>query len=122
MANSPSPKLAKLREETISTSKVKANGFGGRSHAMSIIQQPTSDFSYQQLTAQINVMQGMIDKRLTLLEEAYASATTKLEYLATSQDMLVQLLKQQLRHGQSQECVQVCPTDEGDDSQAASLI
>lgn len=59
--------LCRLREEAIGTSKVKANGFGGRSHAMSIIQQPTSDFSYQQLTAQINVMQGMIDKRLVSL-------------------------------------------------------
>ncbi|CAL1529929.1 unnamed protein product [Lymnaea stagnalis] len=90
-----SPKLTRLNQKSGKSFERQGSG-AGRSHAMSIIQSPASDLSYQQITAQIHLMQGMIDKRLSSLEDMYTSTTSRLDKLAASQDMLVRLLKQLL--------------------------
>ncbi|XP_059160896.1 cyclic nucleotide-gated channel rod photoreceptor subunit alpha-like [Physella acuta] len=93
----------------------RQNSGNGRSHPMSIIQSPASDLSYQQITAQIQAMQGMIDKRLNNLEDVYHSACSKLEKLATSQETLLQLVQEILKQQSERNTNQLMPGDDNID-------
>ncbi|XP_035824667.1 hornerin [Aplysia californica] len=95
-SNEVKAKIFKNRLSREGTKSMDRENSGGRSHAMSIIQQPTSDLSYQQIKSQIQTMQEMIEKRLTQLEDVYNNTSARLDKLTSSQEVLLRLLKQQM--------------------------
>ncbi|KAH9525682.1 hypothetical protein Btru_002028 [Bulinus truncatus] len=94
-----SPKLNRVIQMNGNKSFERQGSGAGRSQAMSIIQSPASDLSHQQITTQLQLLHGVIDKRLTQLEDVYVSTFSRLDKLAESQEMLVRLVKQ-LMHQQ----------------------
>ncbi|GFR87243.1 hypothetical protein ElyMa_002488200 [Elysia marginata] len=89
-----SPTISRLRKQKADGIQREGSGKCGRSQPMSIIQASSSDYPYHQIAEQLQTMSGMIDKRLTQLEEVYHLTTERLDKLTSLQESLMRILSQ----------------------------